>query len=155
MELGKVRFLLCPLCLERTGNGGEFMNKELAKKVIKWVEEHPEQWDQNTFIYVLPGTDITVEGWMEKVSACLAGWTVLLSGYLPQKSGGWPAQEYAAYIYDEIYVTGPDGTGQYGVPDLAHKLLDLGTYPAEYLFYMYHQPAVLERFKALVEDDSE
>jgi hypothetical protein len=112
------------------------MNAELGRKVLDYVTAHREQLDMGDFgRYERCGT-----------VACLAGWTLLLSGYT---------------LTSDLTFMRPDGSRVHAGPgpgDEAARLLNLtaaeedGEPGAPWpLFYAGDEDAAIARFRELVE----
>lgn len=127
-------------------------NIELGKLVIKQVEAFPETFDMNVWAWDRPSCGTT---------ACLAGWTLLVSGWQVCKvkrlmHGHTSAEEY-------VFIDPADDTHYFGdaIGDKAQELLgmsdeerqgEIGNPPSmtEDLFMELYEDDALGRFRSLL-----
>ncbi len=98
-------------------------NDELIDKVIDYIREHPEEWNQDVWGFKAPcGTE-----------ACFAGHALLLSGYTFEHG-----------------FRDPEGCSIWGVPDTARELLGVTDDQSRLLFYAVNHYNGIEGLERVV-----
>ncbi len=127
-------------------------NTELAKLVLKQVEAFPEQFDMNVWAWETAACGTT---------ACLAGWTLMLSGWEARKIER--TMKRTATHTEYVFIDPVDGTHYCddAIGDKAQELLGMsweerhgavgkGPVLCEDLFMELYEGDALDRFRSLL-----
>lgn len=106
------------------------MNIELARKVLDYIERHPDEHDQSSFA----NNNTTMCG----TTCCIAGHTMLLSG------------RYTLDVRGLMFVDQSGRRESCDADDIARDLLEMPAEDADALFYDFSNEGAMSRFRELI-----